>query len=79
MGIWTPVAEPAGFGPVGYGRFVFQKEKVTKWNCVFRKTIETAAGGIKFPIQEGEYSFQMFVIVGDLKTVHENMLALQKL
>lgn len=79
MGIWTPVAQPAGFTRVGYGRFVFEKEKVTKWNCVFRKTIETNAAGEKIPLAAGEYSFQMFVIVGDLKTVHESMLVLQKL
>lgn len=79
MGIWTPVTQPAGFGRVGYGRFVFDKAKVAKWNCVYRKTIETNAAGEKIPLAAGEYSFQMFVIVGDLKTVHENMLALQKL
>lgn len=78
MGIWTPVAQPEGFTRVGYGRFVFEKEKVTKWNCVFRKVLETDAAGEKIPLAAGEYSFQTFVIVGDLKTVHENMLTLQK-
>ncbi len=78
MGIWTPVAQPAGFTRVGYGRFEFEKAKVTKWNCVFRKVLEKNAAGENKPHAAGEYSFQMFVIVGDLKTVHENMLALQK-
>jgi hypothetical protein len=79
MGIWTPVAQPAGYTRVGYGRFVFEKEKVTKWNCVFRKVLDKDADGKITPLAAGEYSFQMFVIVGDLKTVHENMLALQKM
>lgn len=78
IGVWTPVAQPAGFTRVGYGRFVFEKEKVTKWNCVFRKVMEKDAAGESIPLAAGEYSFQMFVIVGDLKTVHESMLALQK-
>jgi hypothetical protein len=78
MGIWTPTAQPVGFTRVGYGRFVFEKEKVTKWNCVFRKVIEKDAAGESIPLAAGEYSFQMFVIVGDLNTVHKSMLALQK-
>jgi hypothetical protein len=79
MGIWTPVAQPAGFTRVGYGRFEFEKAKVTKWNCVFRKVLEKDAAGNAVPLAAGDYSFQMFVIVGDLKKVHADMLALQKL
>jgi hypothetical protein len=77
MGIWTPVAQPAGFTRVGYGRFEFEKAKVTKWNCVFRKVLEKNAEGKMIPLAAGDYSFQMFVVVGDLKTVHDSMLALQ--
>lgn len=79
MGIWTPVAQPAGFTRVGYGRFEFEKAKVTKWNCVFRKVLEKDSDGKTIPLAAGDYSFQMFVIVGNLKTVHTDMQTLQKL
>jgi hypothetical protein len=69
MGIYAP-PQPARntIGP-GYGRFRFQAEKVVKWNCVYR--VHRAEG-----IVAGEYSYRMFVIVGDLTTVRDSMRAL---
>lgn len=69
MGIYAP-PQPAPFttGPT-YGRWRFQAEKVVKWNCVFR--VRCAEG-----IPPGEYPFRMFVLVGDLDTVRQNLAAL---
>lgn len=52
-------------GP-GYGRFRFERERVVKWNCVYRYTDSEG-------IEPGEYAFQTIVLVGDLATV-EGML-----
>ena len=61
MGIWSP--EP----DAGYGRFRFTRERVVKWNCVFRR------GHASNPVPAGRYAFRQFVIVGDLATVREMM------
>jgi hypothetical protein len=69
MGIYAPPPSvPKMSGPT-FGRFRFVAEKVVKWNCVFRLT---EAGGIA----PGDYSFRLFVIVGDLAAVAESMRAL---
>ncbi len=69
MGIYAPPQPaPHTTGP-SYGRWRFQAEKVVKWNCVFR--VRRAEG-----IPPGEYSFRMFVLVGDRNTVRENLAAL---
>ncbi len=71
MGIYAP-PQPARhtIGP-GFGRFRFPAEKVVKWNCVFR--VHDAAG-----IPPGEYSYRMFVLVGDLTTVRDSMRVLHQ-
>lgn len=71
MGVYAPEQPLAGFGKVGYGRFRFAKEKVNKWNCVFR--LRDAKG-----IKPGDYRFRMFVIVGSLADVRTTLQALQK-
>lgn len=71
MGIFSPPqSAPHTSGPT-FGRFRFAAEKVVKWNCVFR--VRDGAG-----IAPGDYPFQMFVIVGDLKTVAESLRALHR-
>jgi hypothetical protein len=65
MGIWSPETKP------GYGRFRFEREKVVKWNCVFRVT---DPNGVK----PGEYSYQMFVAVGTLANVTDAISAVAK-
>ena len=57
MGIYSPdVPAP------GYGRFRFEREKVVKWNCVFR--IRKPEG---FP--PGDFAYRNFVAVGTLEDV----------
>ncbi|MCA9222518.1 MAG: hypothetical protein KDA71_19460 [Planctomycetales bacterium] len=70
MGVYSPDQPSRGFEQAGYGRFRFQRERVTKWNCVFRLRDS------RQPIPPGEYSFRNFVLVGDLETVRRDMAAL---
>jgi hypothetical protein len=71
MGIFAPPqTAPKTIGPT-YGRFRFAQEKVVKWNCVFRVT-DTAG------LTPGEYSFRMFVLVGDLPTITASLLTLHR-
>ena len=67
MGVYSPDQPSPGFEKVGYGRFRFPAEKVTKWNCVFRKR------DIQRGLPAGEYSFRCFVAVGDLATVQDSL------
>jgi len=70
MGIYAPPQpSPHTRGPT-YGRWWFHEAKVVKWNCVFRMANKDG-------LAPGEYPFRMFVIVGDLKTVHDSLRALQ--
>jgi hypothetical protein len=69
MGIYAPPQPaPKMTGPT-FGRFRFGAEKVVKWNCVFR--LHDGEG-----IAPGDYSFRMFVAVGDLANVTEALRAL---
>lgn len=66
MGILAaPAACPGITGPT-YGRFRFARERVNKWNCVFR--LKDSSG-----IAPGDYSFSMRVLVGTRRDV-ESML-----
>ena len=72
MGCVTPnVAEGKGWSGPGYGRFRFDREKVVKWNAVFR---------LKDPkrVPFGAYSFRSFVVVGKLENVRKDMVLLWK-
>jgi hypothetical protein len=69
MGIYAPPQPMAGITGPTFGRWRFVPEKVVKWNCVFRLTDDRG-------IMPGEYSFRMFVIVGDLETVKLSLRAL---
>ena len=71
MGIYAPPQPKKNTTGPTFGRFRFRAEKVVKWNCVFR--VRDAGG-----IAPGEYSFRMFVIVGDLNTVRDSMRALYR-
>jgi hypothetical protein len=66
MGIFSPEKGAR------YGRFRFGRERVVKWNCVFRPA-KAEAG---FP--PGEYAYRQFVVVGDLAMVLEGLRALAK-
>ncbi len=69
MGVFTPDRPPAGQPAVGYGRFKFTHEKVVKWNCVFR--IRQAES-----IKPGDYSFQLYVVLGTREDCRRTLVAL---
>ncbi len=52
-------------GPT-YGRFHFEKERVVKWNCVFRRVSETF-------VPSGRHSFRMLIPIGTCDDVVETM------
>ena len=71
MGIFTPDRPLAGQPPVGYGRFKFDHAQVVKWNCVFRlKQSE--------PIKPGDYSFQLYVVIGTREDCRRTLEALHR-
>jgi hypothetical protein len=69
MGIFAPPQPAAHATGPGYGRFRFAKEKVVKWNCVFR--VRNPSG-----VPAGEYSYRMFVVVGNISMVRDAMVTL---
>ena len=69
MGVFSPEQPSRGYEAAGYGRFRFSKQKVVKWNCVFR--IRNRNG-----VKPGDYSFRNFVIVGNLEMVTKGMNSL---
>ena len=59
---------PPGFGPPGYGRWRFVRERVVKWNTVFRTRNASA-------IATGDYTFQNYVAIGTLEDVRTSLMA----
>ena len=70
LAIYAPPQASTNTSGPSYGRWRFRAEKVVKWNCVFR--VKDQAG-----LKPGEYPFRMFVIVGDLTVVRDNLRALR--
>ena len=70
LAIYAPPQASTDTSGPSYGRWRFRAEKVVKWNCVFR--VKDQAG-----LKPGEYPFRMFVIVGDLTVVRDNLRALR--
>ena len=66
MGVYSPDH------PQGYGRFRFKNEMVNKWNCVFR--IRDPKG-----IKPGNYSYKVFVAVGNLDDVRRTLKRLNRM
>jgi len=66
MGIFSPEAGAR------YGRFRFVRERVVKWNCVFRPLV------VKTGFPAGEYAYRQFVVVGDLARVREGLRTLER-
>lgn len=56
---------PGGQGP-GYGRFRFERERVVKWNCVYRYSHPDV-------LPAGDYPFKALVIVGTRDSVEETI------
>ena len=73
MGVFSPDQPSPGYSAAGYGRWRFQRAKVTKWNCVFR--LRNEAEGIT----PGRYPFHCFVLIGDLQTVRNDMATLHRI
>jgi hypothetical protein len=71
MGVYSTDQPSPGFENVGYGRWHFKSEKVTKWNCVFRVRDSKGVAG-------GDYTFHAFVVVGSLADVEATLRALHK-
>lgn len=71
MGIYSPQQPSPGFENAGYGRWKFARERVVKWNSVFR---QRRADGI----EPGEFSFRNFVIVGERETVRTSLVELHQ-
>jgi hypothetical protein len=69
MGVYSPDQPSKGFEAAGYGRFRFAKEKVVKWNCVFRLRDPKGVAG-------GDYTFRCFVVVGTLADCEATLAAL---
>ena len=69
MGVFSPDQPSKGFERAGYGRFRFAKEKVVKWNCVFRVRDPKGVAG-------GDYAFRCFVVVGTLADCEATLAAL---
>jgi hypothetical protein len=61
MGIWSP--DPGA----RYGRFRFTRERVVKWNCVFRR------GDKDHLLPSGEYTFRHRVLVGTVADVEASL------
>jgi len=69
MGIWAPRQESHPTLVPGYGRWRFARERVVKWNCVYRvRDLQQ--------VPAGDYSFQMYVPVGTLEEVRKMLKAL---
>jgi hypothetical protein len=72
MGVFSPDQPSRGFENAGYGRFRFIKERVVKWNCVFRVRDRAR-------VMPSEYSFKVFVAIGSLEQVRSALVSLSKL
>jgi len=71
MGVWSPDQPSRGFEGVGYGRFRFPREKVNKWNCVFR--VRDPKG-----VAAGGYCYRVFVAVGTREDVRRALAGLRR-
>jgi hypothetical protein len=69
MGVYSPDQHSKGFEHVGYGRFRFPSDRVTKWNCVFR--VSNPQG-----IEAKTYRYQILVAVGSLEDVRRSLVSL---
>ncbi len=72
MGVFSPGQPVKGWEKAGYGRFRFRVEKVVKWNCVFR--VADRRG-----IRAGDYTYQMYVLVGSRDECEKSMRKLHEL
>ena len=71
MGVFTPNRPTDGNSLVGYGRFEFQRERVVKWNCVFRLTSSVL-------LRPGDRSFHFYVVLGSLEDCRRSLEVLHR-
>lgn len=68
LGLYTPQSQGAGFKGPGYGRWRFDRARVTKSNVVFRQ--ENAAAG--------SHRFLVFSVFGTLEDVRATLIKLRR-
>lgn len=73
MGAWSPDTARTTGKPAGYGRFWFERERVSKWNVVFRE--RAAAGEV---LEPGTYRYLIWVAVGTRDQVSATIDALRR-
>lgn len=71
MGVFSPQQPSVGYERAGYGRFRFERQRVVKWNCVFR--LRDSQG-----VRAGDHGFRCFVVVGDLDSVADSLRKLHQ-
>jgi hypothetical protein len=72
MGAWSPAVARTTGRPATYGRFWFERERVSKWNAVIR---ETAPDGAE--LEPGTHAHRVWVAVGTLEDVRRTLVALR--
>jgi len=72
MGAWSPAVSRTTGVPATYGRFWFERERVSKWNSVIR---ETSPSGTE--LEPGAYAYRVWVAVGTLDDVRRTLVALR--
>ena len=73
MGVWSPDRTVTTGKLASYGRFWFEQERVSKWNCVFRESV--AAGEM---LRSGDYRYSIWVAVGTREQVRESLVMLRR-
>lgn len=81
MGAWSPDASRTTGRPATYGRFWFEHDRVSKWNCVVRERADGAAvndgSGEAGRLPPGEYRFLVWVAVGTREQVRDTLAQLR--
>ena len=72
MGTWSPDRARTTGRPAAYGRFWFEPDRVSKWNCVFR---ERAADGAT--LEPGTYRYLVWVALGTRGQVADTLARLR--
>jgi len=79
MGAWSPDRSQTTGRPAAYGRFWFERERVSKWNCVVRERSAAADGDEAGRLPPGPYHFLIWVAVGTREQVRVTLAELRSL
>jgi hypothetical protein len=77
MGAWSPDRSQTTGRPAAYGRFWFERERVSKWNCVVRERAAAADGDEAGRLPPGPYHFLIWVAVGTREQVRATLAELR--